>query len=133
MTEEIYFSVPGVATIRWEEEEQLVFVVWEGWAKTAEFEELLEAEVRALKEHSGSRLLADCRRQRALNQATQFTAEQEWSPRVIEAGLKRFAVVLPESEQAAAQLRERLDQLPKGGFKMAYFASVDEARKWVSR
>jgi hypothetical protein len=131
--ERLYYSVPGVATVSWDELDQVVLVEWDGWAKTAEFEQLLDAEVKALQAHSGSRLLADCRRQRALNQAAQFSAEQEWSPRVIEAGLKRFAVVLPESDQAAAQLRERLGRLPKGGFKMAYFTSLEEARKWLAR
>lgn len=35
---------------------------WEGWADSAEFAALLDAEVRALTEHHGSRLLADYRR-----------------------------------------------------------------------
>ena len=60
MGDQIYFTIPGVATAKWIEQSQMVFVQWEGWANAAEFGALLDAEVRALKEHGGCRLLADC-------------------------------------------------------------------------
>src|SRR5216117_4394009 len=105
---DVYFSTPGVASVRWDEPSATVVVEWEGWANTAEFAALLDAEIKALRERGASRMLADCRRQRVLNPADQERAEREWTPRAIEAGLKRFAVVLPISDVAAANLKERL-------------------------
>jgi len=130
--DDVYFSVPGVATVRWDGPHSTVFVEWDGWANSAEFGALLDAEVKALGERACSRLLADCRRQRILNPADQERANREWVPRVLEAGLKRFAIVLPESEIAAGHLRERLDKVPQTAMQIAYFASVEEAREWLA-
>src|SRR5919201_3273142 len=124
----LYFSKPGVASVRWEEKDALVCVDWEGWANTAEFAALLDAEIKALKERGCSKLLADCRRQRVLNAADQERAEREWTPRAIEAGLKQFAVVLPLSHVAAANLKERPGSA-KSAIRIRYFATVDEAKE----
>ena len=128
-----YFAMPGVATVRWDEPSRTVFVEWDGWANTAEFRGLLDAEVKALSEHGGSKLLADCRRQRVLNPADQDRANEEWVPRILEAGLKRFAVVLPESDMAATHLRDRLAKVPKTAMQIDYFTTVEEAREWLAR
>ncbi len=125
--------MPGVATVRWDEPSKTVVVEWDGWANTAEFSGLLDAEVKALENHSGSKLLADCRRQRVLNPADQDRADEEWVPRVLDAGLKRFAVVLPESEMAAAHLRDRLGKVSKTAMQIDYFTTVEEAREWLAR
>jgi hypothetical protein len=132
MADQVYFSTPGVASVRWDEARSAVFVEWEGWANTAEFAALLDAEIQALTEHGCSRMLADCRRQRVLNQADQERAEREWTPRAIAAGLKRFAVVLPVSDVAAANLRSRLDSATSA-IRIRYFASLDEAMEWLAR
>jgi hypothetical protein len=130
--QDVYFSVPGVATVRWDDLHKTVFVEWEGWANTAEFNALLDAVVRALQDHAGSCLLADCRRQRALNPADQERANREWVPKAIAAGLERFAIVLPVSDLAAAHLRSRLETAPET-LQVEYFGSVDEAREWIAR
>jgi hypothetical protein len=131
MTSDTYFHMPGVASVRWDAPSNAVLVEWEGWANTAEFQALLDSEIKALKDHGGSRLLADCRRQRVLNPADQERANREWIPHAIRAGLKRFAIVLPISDLAADNLRERLSQVPEGTMKVAYFGSVEEARDWL--
>jgi stage II sporulation SpoAA-like protein len=129
--DDVYFTVPGIATVRWDEPQTTVCVEWDGWANAAEFKSLLDAEVKALRDHKGTRLLADCRRQRVLNLADQERANREWLPEVVAAGLKRFAIVLPESETAAGHLRERLSSVTE--MEVAYFATVEEARDWLGR
>ena len=132
MADETYFAMPGVATVRWDEPSKTVVVEWDGWANSAEFKGLLDAEVKALRDHGGSRLLADCRRQRVLNPADQDRANEEWVPRVLEAGLRRFAVVLPVSEMAATHLRDRLGKVPKTAMRIDYFTTVEDAREWLA-
>src|SRR5438445_12528323 len=119
--DDVYFSVPGVATVRWDGPHSTVFVEWDGWANSAEFGALLDAEVKTLGERACSRLLADCRRQRILNPADQELANRERVPRVLEAVLKRFATVLPESEIASGDPRGRLDKVPRTAVPFAYF------------
>jgi hypothetical protein len=127
----IYFKAPGVASVRWDDEAQFVMVEWDGWANSAEFSALLDAEIHALRQHHGTRLLADCRRQKVLNPADQDRANLEWIPRALAAGLKRFAVVLPTSGLAEVNLKTSLGKAPAGALDVAYFATVEEAREWL--
>jgi len=128
----VYFSTPGVASVRWDEAARLVHVEWEGWADSSEFEALLDAELLALEQHRGSRLLADCRRQKVLNPRDQDRANREWLPRALKAGLKRFAVVVPASVVADMNLRDSLGKSSATGLEVGYFATVAEAREWVA-
>jgi hypothetical protein len=127
----VYFNTPGVASVRWDEEGQLVLVEWQGWANSSEFTALLDAEIQALKKHQGSRILADCRLQRVLNPADQDRANREWVPRALAAGLKQFAVVLPTSGLAEVNLKHSLDKVPATALDVAYFATPEEARTWL--
>jgi SpoIIAA-like len=127
----VYFAVPGVATVRWEPEGELVVVEWEGWSDSDEFAALLAAEIRALTEHRGSRLLADCRRQKVLSPADQ-DKDRQWLPRAVAAGLKRFAIVVPASGLATTNIKDRLGAVPTTTLEIAYFDGVDEAKAWLA-
>jgi hypothetical protein len=127
----VYFSTAGVASVRWDEDDQLVLVEWDGWANSAEFAALLDAELRALEQHKGSRILADCRRQKVLNPKDQERANREWLPRALKIGLKRFAIVVPASVVADMNLRDSLEKAAGAGLEVEYFAYVEEARDWV--
>jgi hypothetical protein len=129
----VYFDTPGVASVRWDEDGQLVLVEWQGWANPSEFAALLEAEIVALRKHKGSRLLADCRRQKGLSAADQVRANEVWLPRALAAGLKRFAVVVPSSGLAEANLKERLGKAPAEALEVAYFPTPEEARDWLGQ
>jgi hypothetical protein len=129
----VFFDKAGVASVTWDEERQLVLVEWRGWADPSEFAALLEAEIVALRKHKGSLMLADCRRQKGLSAADQVRANEVWLPRALAAGLKRFAVVLPSSGLAAANLKERLGKVRAEALEVAYFPTPEEARKWLGR
>lgn len=127
----VYFDQPGVASVSWDEDAQLVLVEWQGWASPTEFAALLEAEIVALRKHKGSRMLADCRRQKGLSAADQDRANEVWLPRALAAGLKRLAVVVPSSGLAEANLKERLGKVRPEALEVAYFPTPEEARDWL--
>jgi hypothetical protein len=131
--QDVYFNVAGVASVRWDQRGQVVLVEWEGWADSTEFNELLDAEIRALQQHRGSRLLADCRQQKVINPADQQRANREWLPRALAAGLKRFAVVLPKSGLAEMNLRDALGKVPETALQVAYFATLEEGKAWLAQ
>jgi hypothetical protein len=129
---QVYFDRPGVASVTWDETRRTVVVEWVGGASSEEFSALLEAEVRALQDHGGVLLLADCRRQPEISPADQDRADREWVPRVNAAGLRRFAVVLPKSRMAAVDLQDRVARYPDGAFEARLFFSVEQAQDWLS-
>ena len=49
----------------------------------------------------------------------------------VRAGLRRFAVVLPTSGLAAANLTDREEAFRSSGLEVAYFATVEEATGWL--
>ena len=128
-----YFKTPGVASVRWVPTTGIVLVEWEGWANSAEFAAILEAEIHALSEHRGSSLLADCRRQKVISPADTERANKEWLPRALAAGLKRFAVVVPTSGLADMNIRESLGKVSSQALEVAYFDTPDEAEEWLAR
>jgi hypothetical protein len=128
----VYFDIPGVASVRWDEDARLVLVEWDGWANSTEFAALLDAELKALAEHRGSRLLADCGRQKVLRPDDQDRANREWLPRALRAGLKRFAIVVPASVVAEMNIRDSLEKASGAALQVGYFATVEEARVWVA-
>jgi predicted TIM-barrel fold metal-dependent hydrolase len=127
----VYFSTPGVASVTWDEGGQFVLVEWDGWANSVEFASLLAAELSALEQHKGSRILADCRRQKVLNPQDQDRANREWLPRALKIGLRRFAIVVPASVVADMNLRDSLQKASAAGLEVEYFATVEEAREWL--
>jgi hypothetical protein len=129
----VYFDKPGVASVSWDEEGKLVLVEWRGWADPTEFAALLEAEIVALRKHRSSRMLADCRRQKGLSAADQVFANEVWLPRALAVGLKRFAVVIPSSGLAEADLKQRLAKVRAEALEVAYFLTPEEAREWLGR
>jgi hypothetical protein len=130
---DVYFHAPGVASVRWDDTSSTVLVEWEGWASGPEFMDLLNAGLKALEDHRGSRWLADCRRQKVLNPVDQDRADREWLPRATAAGLKRFAAVLPASVLATMNLKERLGKVPASVMKVGYFDTLEEARDWLAK
>jgi hypothetical protein len=133
LAQDVYFHTAGVASVRWDRTASAVVVEWEGWADSSEFQALLSAGVRALKEHHGSHWLADCRLQRVLKPADQAWGDQVWIPMALAAGLKRFAAVLPGSILATMNLTNSEQLMKSSGLDVAYFGTVKEAREWLAR
>lgn len=129
--DDVYFHVPGVASVRWDTSIHAVVETWEGWADADEFRAILEAGVQAMSENRGSNWLADCRLQRVLKAADQEAGNRRWLPRALAAGLKRFAVVLPASGLAKANIQDYLQAAASEQLDMAYFATLEEARQWL--
>jgi len=128
----VYFNVPGVASVSWAPSLQSVVETWEGWADATEFAAILEAGIQALRENNGSRWLADCRLQRVLRAADQKAGNEHWLPRALAAGLKRFAVVFPESGLAKANIQDHLRPAASARLDVAYFSTLEEARQWLT-
>src|SRR4029077_6746514 len=108
-----------------------VVETWEGWADSDEFRAILDAGVQAMSENRGSRWLADCRLQRVLKAADQEAGNRRWLPLALAAGLKRFAVVLPASGLAKANIQDHLRAAASKQLDMAYFATLEEAQHWL--
>ena len=128
----VLFDRPGVAVVTWNWTSKAVCVEWQGWADSTEFAAALEAGLRALTEHRGTRWLADCRNQKAIQQPVQDWIDRDWFPRALAAGLKRMAVVIAKSGLARMNLEDVLGRVPATKLDVGYFAAVENAREWLA-
>ena len=128
----VFYDRPGVAVVTWDEDSHAVYIDWRSWADPEEFEQLLEAGIRALAEHHGSRCLADCRNMKAINPADQELIDRNWFPRAHAAGLRRMALVVPYTGLTRIHLEDMLGQLPGSELQVAYFGTVEDATAWLT-
>jgi hypothetical protein len=129
----VFFNSPGVAVLKWDPTSGAVHIEWQGWADSTEFALLLEAGLRALREYHGSRWLADCRNMKTIEQSDQEWLDRSWFPRMLAAGLQRMAVLMPKSALAKMNVEDILGKVPGTKLQVAYFATVNEARQWLTR
>jgi hypothetical protein len=128
----VFFDRPGVALMRWDPKSRAVCIEWKGWADPTEFAAALEAGLGALIEHRGSRWLADCRDMKAIQLSDQEWLDRSWFPRMIAAGLRRMAVVIPKSGLVMTNLEDIMRKVPGSKMEVAFVATVAEAEKWLS-
>jgi hypothetical protein len=129
----VFFDRPGVAVMWWNATSRAVHVEWQGWADPAEFAAALEAGLSALSEHRASRWLADCRDMKTIQQSDQDWLDRNWFPRMIAAGLRRMALVIPKSGLAMTNLEDIISRVPADKIDAEFFATVAEAESWISR
>jgi SpoIIAA-like len=128
---DVFFNRPGVAVMTWDLASRAVCIEWEGWATPTEFAALLEAGLTGVVEHHASRWLGDCRYMKAIQQSDQDWIVQSWFPRLLQAGVRRMAAVIPKSGLAKMNLEDILIRVPGTHLDVAYFATVEEARRWL--
>jgi hypothetical protein len=129
---EAFFNRPGIAVVSWEEASKAVLVEWQGWANPEEFAAILDSGAATLIAHRSKLWLADCRGMKAIQQSDQDWLDKHWFPRVLAAGLRRMAMVIPKSGLAAMNLKDIISKVPDTNLEVAYFATVAEARRWLT-
>jgi hypothetical protein len=96
------------------------------------FRGLLEAGADCLEKHHASRWLSDDRdNPAAVRQEDAQWAETVWSPRVIRAGFKYWAVVMPAQAIGRMQMRKFISDYEQLGVEVRAFESVEDARAWL--
>jgi hypothetical protein len=129
----IYFNCPGVAIVKWDAASRAAHIEWQGWADPAEFAAANDAVIVALIQHRGTKALGDCRNMKVIKQSDQEWVNQDWMPRILAAGLRRMALVIPKSGLALMNVQEIMNRVPGTKLDVAYFATIEEARGWLSR
>jgi hypothetical protein len=119
----VYFSRPGVALVTWNPDLRAVCLEPQAWANTGEAQAVLDAIIRALRHHHGSRWLLDGRKMKAVKRADQDWTARNWLPRAAAAGLRLAAIVQPTSSAA---------RVSRNGIDVRFFATVEMAAEWLT-
>jgi hypothetical protein len=119
----VYFSRPGVALVTWNPDLRAVCLEPQAWAGTGDAQAVLDAIIRALRHHHGSRWLLDGRNMTSVKRADQKWTTKSWLTQAAAAGLKLAAIVQPTSPST---------RVSKKGIDLRFFATVEMAAEWLT-
>ena len=97
------------------------------------FRECLLKGAELMETHQATKWLSDDRKTSAVHPDDSAWAQQVWVPRVIAAGWKHWAVVLPHKVVGQMNMRELLAMYGKLGVQGELFSNPDEAMLWLTR
>jgi hypothetical protein len=111
-----------VALVTWNPDLRAACLESQGWAGARESQAALDAVIRALRAHRGSRCLVD-NRKKAIKAADQAWITENWLPRALGAGLRLTAIVELENGPAAMTIK---------AVEVRYFSTVVRAAEWLT-
>jgi hypothetical protein len=95
------------------------------------FEELLSTGADYLERYGMKKWLSDETNFIALNKEDIEYGNEVWAPRVIKAGFKYWAVVMPESAVGSLQMKRFVNEYRERGVTVEVCGSVDAAKAWL--
>ena len=131
--DDVFFSRPGLADVRWDPTVKAVRTEWLGWANPTEFKAVLEAGLRAMEQHRSPRGMVDAHAQKVVQKSDQDWVNASWFPRALATGLTHLAIVTPISEVTRMNIEGVLSGASATRLVVAYFATLEEATGWLSR
>jgi hypothetical protein len=96
-----------------------------------EFRNVLETGLKVFKEKGAQKWLSDDRNNSALPAEDGAWGQQDWTPRMLEAGWKYWAIVLPQKVIGQMNMQRFIEDNAGLGLTMQAFTDPDEALKWL--
>jgi hypothetical protein len=96
-----------------------------------EFRQVLEKGLEAFRRHLAVKWLSDDRGNGPLKPADASWALNDWAPRVMAAGWKYWAVVLPEKVLGQMNMKRWIETYSAQGVTAQAFSDPDEAMHWL--
>lgn len=101
------------------------------WVFGPDFKTLLDKGYEKLKISGGKKWLSDDRGSGVVKPEDEKWVKEDWLPRVIKAGWKFWAIVLPEKAVGQMNMKRFKEEFQKVGLTVQVFTHPDEALKWL--
>ena len=113
-----------------------VSMIWKGYATSAQFRDANERVLLEVQQRRSSKLLGDAKEFVLIGATDQSWLSSNWIPRVLQAGVRKIALVMPRfyfNRVAVDAVTQRLAQnVANDLVSIEYFESRDAARAWLS-
>jgi hypothetical protein len=119
------------ATLWYYPEQKIVHHVFKRFIYGQEFRQVLEKGLEIFKQHGAQRWLSDDRNNSALPKDDSEWGINDWSPRVVEAGWKYWAIVMPDKVVGQMNMQRFIDLYATKGVTIQIFDDSDEALNWL--
>jgi hypothetical protein len=97
------------------------------------FRRVLNTGLEIFKKYGASKWLSDDRGNSALPDDDIAWSKREWFPRVVEAGWKYWALVVPEDELVRMNLVQITDTYSAAGIRVMVFGNPSDAMTWLEK
>lgn len=119
------------ATLWYYPETKVVHHVFHRYIYGQEFRQVLEKGLEIFKEHGAYKWLSDDRKNSALPTDDMGWAMNDWQPRVIAAGWRYWAIVMPDKVVGKMNMQRYIEQNAAQGVTIQIFDDPNEALAWL--
>ncbi len=119
------------ATLWYYPEAKIVRHVFHKFIYGQEFRQVLEKGLEIFKEHGAQKWLSDDRKNSTLTKEDTEWSVNVWSPQVIAADWKFWAIVMPDKIVGKINMQRFIDLYATLGVDVQIFDDADEALKWL--
>ncbi len=127
---EVLIDTPAVL-LRYHVEPKIVHHELKQFVYGPAFRNVLEKGLEAFKKHGAKKWLSDDRGNGPLKPDDGDWALNDWAPRVMKAGWKSWAVVMPEKVLGQMNMKRWIDTYAAQGVTVSAFTDPDEAMTWL--
>jgi hypothetical protein len=120
------------ATVWYYPDKKIIHHRFRAFVHGDEFRGVLNTGLDAFKEYGARKWLSDDRGNGALTPEDNQWANDDWSPRVIEAGWDQWAVVMPEKIVGQMNLKRWIKVYADKGVTVRVFATPEPAFAWLA-
>jgi hypothetical protein len=110
---------------------KIIYQEFRAFVQGEQFRSVLERGLQLVREHGARKWLSDNRHFNPIPEEDGNWGVNEWSPQMIEAGWKYWAVVMPETAAGRMNLRRRIKVYGERGVTVQIFADPDHAMEWL--
>ncbi len=121
------------ATVRVVTEKRMIHHEFKQYIYGPRLREALTVGAELMEQHKAIRWLSDDRKNGPLPPADADWAKNVWFPRVVKAGWKKWAVVVPEMVLGQMNIQMFIDTYQKQGIEAKVFSNADEAMTWLTK
>lgn len=119
------------ATLLYHPDKKIVHHQFKQWVPGKVFREILTKGVETLEKNGGAKWLSDDRGNAAIPPEDAEWATTVWSPRVVKAGWKFWAIVMPEKVLGQMNMRQFISLNAELGVTVRLFSDPIEAMAWL--
>ena len=113
------------------QDDKIIYHIMHGQVEGKPFRDAILAATDALMKNKACKWLSDDRLNPALKQADQSWILEVWQPKVLKAGWKYWAIIMPEEAIGKMRMSVMASQYAKLGVTVNAFSSPDEGLKWL--
>ncbi len=119
------------ATLWYYPETKIVHHVFHKFIHGPHLREVLEKGLELVQEHEAQKWLSDDRKNTALAADDNQWGLSDWGPRMLAAGWKHWAIVLPESAVGQGIMNRSIAAFAERGLTVHVFQNADDALAWL--